>query len=298
MAERSFKKINEFLDSVIRARLKVRRLEAGMVLLLGVLAVLLLAPAAVVSQISFGYSAIIYAGLAVLLLGAALIRCWWLATRRPRRERIALDIEQTHPDLGSNLISSLQLFPRKGELGDDDPTSPALIDALVNDTSRESGIARPGGLRLTRRFPAARTARRRSGHRRDAHGVHLAGALSARGLSSGERGGPHAPRASPIWRFGRSARRCFPGCPRPWKSGPGGVRRVTWSWRCAKAPKPRRSIAMEKAAPHHFRARLAGRGSRCAHHGAYGQVPLPDDRGSRGRPAEGWNPSKWVQFPA
>ena len=137
MAERSFEKINEFLDSVIRARLKVRRLEAGMVLLLGVLAVLLLAPAAVVSQISFGYSAIIYAGLAVLLLGAALIRCWWLATRRPRRERIALDIEQTHPDLGSNLISSLQLFPRKGELGDDDPTSPALIDALVNDTSRE-----------------------------------------------------------------------------------------------------------------------------------------------------------------
>ena len=137
MAERSFKKINEFLDSVIRARLKVRRLEAGMVLLLGVLAVLLLAPAAVVSQLRFGYSAVIYAGLTVLLLGAALIRCWWLATRRPRRERIALDIEETHPDLGSNLISSLQLFPRKGELGDDDPTSPALIDALVNDTSRE-----------------------------------------------------------------------------------------------------------------------------------------------------------------
>ena len=108
-----------------------------MVLLLGVLAVLLLAPAAVVSQLRFGYSAVIYAGLTVLLLGAALIRCWWLATRRPRRERIALDIEETHPDLGSNLISSLQLFPRKGELGDDDPTSPALIDALVNDTSRE-----------------------------------------------------------------------------------------------------------------------------------------------------------------
>lgn len=137
MAERSFKKINEFLDSVIRARLKVRRLEAGMVLLLGALAVLLLAPAAVVSQVRFGYSAVIYAGLTVLLLGAALVRCWWLATRRPRRERIALDIEETHPDLGSNLISSLQLFPRKGELGDDDPTSPALIDALVNDTSRE-----------------------------------------------------------------------------------------------------------------------------------------------------------------
>ena len=137
MAEQSFRKINEFLDSVIRARLKVRRLEAGMVLLLGVLAVLLIAPAAVVSQTRFGYSAVIYAGLTILLLGAALIRCWWLATRRPRRERIALDIEETHPDLGSNLISSLQLFPRKGELGDDDPTSPALIDALVNDTRRE-----------------------------------------------------------------------------------------------------------------------------------------------------------------
>ena len=144
MAERSFKKINEFLDSVIRARLKVRRLEAGMVLLLGVLAVLLLAPAAVVSQVRFGYSAIIYAGLTVVLLGAALIRCWWLATRRPRRESIALDIEETHPDLGSNLISSLQLFPRKGELGDDDPTSPALIDALVNDTSREVESLDPG----------------------------------------------------------------------------------------------------------------------------------------------------------
>ncbi|MDE0330301.1 MAG: DUF4175 family protein [Nitrospinae bacterium] len=144
MAERSFKKINEFLDSVIRARLKVRRLEAGMVLLLGVLAVLLLAPAAVVSQVRFGYSAIIYAGLTVLLLGAAFIRCWWLATRRPRRERIALDIEETHPDLGSNLISSLQLFPRKGELGDEDPTSPALIDALVNDTSREVESLDPG----------------------------------------------------------------------------------------------------------------------------------------------------------
>ena len=137
MAERSFRKITEFLDSVIHARLKVRRLEAGMVLLLGVLAVLLLAPAAVVSQLQFGYSAIIYAGLTVLLLSAALIRCWWLTTRRPRRERVALDIEETHPDLGSNLISSLQLFPRKGELGGDDPTSPALIDALVNDTSRE-----------------------------------------------------------------------------------------------------------------------------------------------------------------
>ena len=137
MAEQSFKKINEFLDSVIRARLKVRRLEAGMVLLLGVLAVLLLAPAAVVAQSVYGYSAITYAGLTVLLLGVTLIRCWWLATRRPRRESIALDIEETHPDLGSNLISSLQLFPRKGELGDDDPTSPALIDALVNDTHRE-----------------------------------------------------------------------------------------------------------------------------------------------------------------
>ena len=137
MAEQSFKKINEFLDSVIRARLKVRRLEAGMVLLLGVLAVLLLAPAAVVAQPVYGYSAIAYAGLAVLLLGVTLIRCWWLATRRPRRESIALDIEEIHPDLGSNLISSLQLFPRKGELGDDDPTSPALIDALVNDTRRE-----------------------------------------------------------------------------------------------------------------------------------------------------------------
>ena len=137
MAEQSFKKITQFLDSVIRARLKVRRLEAGMVLLLGVLAVLLLAPAAVVLQPRFGYSAIIYAGLSILLLGAMLIRCWWLSTRRPWRQRIALDIEDTHPDLGSNLISSLQLFPRKGELGDDDPTSPALIDALVNDTSRE-----------------------------------------------------------------------------------------------------------------------------------------------------------------
>ncbi len=137
MAEQSFRKINEFLDSVIRARLKVRRLEAGMVLLLGVLAVLLLAPAAVVAQPVYGYSAIAYAGTAVLLLGVTLIRCWWLATRRPRRESIALDIEETHPDLGSNLISSLQLFPRKGELGDDDPTSPALIDALVNDTRRE-----------------------------------------------------------------------------------------------------------------------------------------------------------------
>ena len=137
MAEQSFRKINEFLDSVIRARLKVRRLEAGMVLLLGVLAVFLLAPAAVVAQPIYGYSAITYAGTAVLLLGVTLIRCWWLATRRPRRESIALDIEETHPDLGSNLISSLQLFPRKGELGDDDPTSPALIDALVNDTHRE-----------------------------------------------------------------------------------------------------------------------------------------------------------------
>ena len=137
MAERSFERINEFLDSVIRARLQVRRLEAGMLLLLGVLIVLLLAPAAVISQTRFGYSAIIYAGLAALLLGAVLIRCLWLATRRPRRERIALDIERTHPDLGSNLISSLQLFPRKGEIGDDDPTSPALIDALVNDTSRK-----------------------------------------------------------------------------------------------------------------------------------------------------------------
>lgn len=144
MAERSFKKINEFLDSVIGARLKVRRLEAGMVLLLGVLAVLMLAPAAVVSQAIYGYSAILYAGLSVVLLGAALIRSWWLATRRPRRERIALDIEETHPDLGSNLISSLQLFPRKGELGDDDPTSPALIDALVNDTSREVESLDPG----------------------------------------------------------------------------------------------------------------------------------------------------------
>ncbi len=137
MAEQSFKKINEFLDSVIRARLKVRRLEAGMVFLLSALAVFLLAPAAVVSQSSFGYSAIIYAGLTILLLGLSFLRCWWLATRRPRRQSIALDIEDTHPDLGSNLISSLQLFPRKGELGDDDPTSPALIDALVNDTSRE-----------------------------------------------------------------------------------------------------------------------------------------------------------------
>ena len=137
MAERSFGKINEFLDSVIRARLKVRRLEAGMVLVLGLLSVLLLAPAAVVSQSYFGYSAVIYAGLTVLLSGLALIRFWWLLARRPRRQGVALDIEETHPDLGSNLISSLQLYPRKGELGDDDPTSPALIDALVNDTCRK-----------------------------------------------------------------------------------------------------------------------------------------------------------------
>ncbi len=144
MADHSFKKITEFLDSVIRARLKVRRLEAGIVLLIGVLVVLLLAPAAVVAQPRFGYSAIIYAGLAVALLGALLMHFWWKATRRPRRERIALDIEETHPDLGSNLISSLQLFPRKEELGDDDPTSPALIDAMVSDTRREVETLDPG----------------------------------------------------------------------------------------------------------------------------------------------------------
>lgn len=137
MAERSFQKITGFLDSVIRARLRVRRSEAGMVLALGLLSVLLLAPAAVVSQARFGYSAVIYLGLTILLLGLTAARAWWLTARRPKRESVALDIEKSHPDLGSNLISSLQLFPRRGALGADDPTSPALIEALVHDTARE-----------------------------------------------------------------------------------------------------------------------------------------------------------------
>ncbi len=137
MAEQSFRKINEFLDSVIHARLRVKRLEAGVILGLGLLSVLLLAPAAVLSQPHFGYSALAYFALTIVLLGATLVRSWWLMTRRPKRQSIALDIEKSHPELGSNLISSLQLFPCKGDLGDDDPTSPALIDALVNDTSRE-----------------------------------------------------------------------------------------------------------------------------------------------------------------
>ncbi len=260
MADRSFRKITEFLDSVIRARLKVRRLEAGMVLLLGVLAVLLLAPAAVVSQIRFGYSAIVYVGMTVLLLAAALIRSWWLATRRPRRERIALDIEETHPDLGSNLISSLQLFPRKGDLGDDDPTSPALIDALVNDTSREvesldpeSYVSHAGFQRLGR----------------------LAGALAVVVMLMAFIWPGLYPRAgyllanaadlmpSRITHMELWAERTtlLPGMPTTLEVRTRGRETDSVELEVRQSAESKASIAMEKVAPHHFRARWLAAGS-------------------------------------
>ncbi len=126
-----------FLDSVIEGRAGVRRKEAALFLLVSLLAALLLAPAAVALQPTFGYAAVGYLAACLLILAAAGGRALWLVWGRPRREKVALEIEAERPDLGNNLISCLQLFPRKGALGPDDPTSPALIDALVQETAAQ-----------------------------------------------------------------------------------------------------------------------------------------------------------------
>ena len=257
-----------------------------MVLLLGVLAVLLLAPAAVVLQVHFGYSAVIYAGLAVLLLGVTLVRCGWLMTRSPRRERIALDIEETCPDLGSNLISSLQLFPRKGELGDDDPTSPALIDALVNDTSRDVEPLDPEDYVSYAGF-------RRLGR--------LAGALAVVVLLMAFVWPGLFPRAgyllanavdlmpSRITHLEMWAERTtvLPGMPVTFEVKTRGRETDSVGLEVGQGAESDASIPMEKVGPHHFRARWLAAGARCPHHGAHRQVPLPHDCGSRRGAAQG-----------
>ena len=137
MPEKSFKRIFGFLTGVIEGRQKVRRFEAGLLILLGALSVLLLAPAAVLAQLHNGYAAVIYLAVSVLVLGAVLARAVWLIKRPPSREKVALEIESELGDIGNNLISSLQLFPTKNKLGSGDPTSPALIDALVIETAEQ-----------------------------------------------------------------------------------------------------------------------------------------------------------------
>ncbi len=115
----------------------MRRLEAALWVLLIVFVATLLAPAVVAVQPSFGYAAVVYLVVCILLLLAAAGVAVWLTWRTPSRERVALEIEAGLSELGSNLISSLQLFPRKGRFGPDDPTSPALIDALVSGTAEQ-----------------------------------------------------------------------------------------------------------------------------------------------------------------
>ncbi|OGL60318.1 MAG: hypothetical protein A3I72_09165 [Candidatus Tectomicrobia bacterium RIFCSPLOWO2_02_FULL_70_19] len=143
MAESSYQKILDFLGRVLDGRMKVRRREAALIASLAVLGVLLLAPAAVALQPLFGYTAVIYLALSAALLGSGFAWAYLHLRRGLGRESLALEIESERPDLGSNLISSLQLYPRKGKLGPDDPTSPELIDALVEDTSVQIRILRP-----------------------------------------------------------------------------------------------------------------------------------------------------------
>ncbi|MBT7856343.1 MAG: hypothetical protein HN720_05380, partial [Nitrospinaceae bacterium] len=135
--EKSFWLIRDFLGNVISGRQRVRRLEALVLLLLGLAFALLLAPAAVMSQPLWGYSAVVYLGAIVLILAAVASRAAWILKRPPTREKIALEIETERGDLGNNLISSLQLFPTKDLLAEDDPTSPELIDALVFETAEQ-----------------------------------------------------------------------------------------------------------------------------------------------------------------
>lgn len=137
MAESSYQKILDFLGRVLDGRLKVRRLEAALIAALALLGGLLLAPAAVALQPLFGYAAVAYLVLSLALLGGGLAWAFLHLRRGLGRESLALEIEGERPDLGSNLISSLQLFPRKGRLGPDDPTSPELIDALVEETGAQ-----------------------------------------------------------------------------------------------------------------------------------------------------------------
>ncbi len=137
MPEKSFQRVLGFLDAVIEGRQKVRRREARVIVVLGALSVFLLAPAAVVSQPLFGYSAVVYLAVSLVLFIGVAARAFWIIKRPPARERVALEIESEHPDFGNNLISSLQLFPMKADLRADDPTSPELIDALVIETAAQ-----------------------------------------------------------------------------------------------------------------------------------------------------------------
>ncbi|MFP6868511.1 MAG: DUF4175 family protein [Nitrospinota bacterium] len=143
MPDSAFQKIIEFLGTVIAGRKRVRRREAGLLVLLGAASVFLLAPGAVALQPHFGYAAIMYLLLTVLVLAAVLARAAWLIKKPPSPEKVALEIELERKDLGNNLISSLQLFPAKNALLEDDPTSPALIDALVLETAGQVGELSP-----------------------------------------------------------------------------------------------------------------------------------------------------------
>ncbi|MEK6712270.1 MAG: DUF4175 family protein, partial [Nitrospinota bacterium] len=144
MAESSYRLILDFLGRVLEGRLRVRRTEAGLIAALALLGVLLLAPAAVALQPLFGYAAVLYLLASVLLLGGGAAWGVLRVRRSLNRQSLALEIEAERPDLGNNLISSLQLFPRKGKLGPDDPTSPELIDALVEETAAQVRRFDPG----------------------------------------------------------------------------------------------------------------------------------------------------------
>ncbi|MDA1000846.1 MAG: DUF4175 family protein [bacterium] len=135
MAHAAFLKILAFLDAIAEARKSERRRSAVLAAALSALVAVLLGPAAVVLQPRFGYSAVIYLAVLISLIVLGLLWAVWLWKRTPGRGRIALEVEAVRPDLENRLISSLQLFPRKNALGPDDPTSPALVDALVLETA-------------------------------------------------------------------------------------------------------------------------------------------------------------------
>lgn len=144
MADKAFLKILAFLDAIADARRVERSRVAALAALLAVMVAVLLGPAAVGLQPRFGYTAVIYLAVFISLIVLGLAWALWLWQQTPARERLALEVESEKPDMENRLISSLQLFPRKEARGPDDPTSPALIDALVLETAERVEKMAPG----------------------------------------------------------------------------------------------------------------------------------------------------------
>lgn len=144
MGQEDYQELSSFLRRCLRRLKLLQALEA--LCLIGICALLVFALGAGVVELQtfFPYAALLYSGLALLVVAAAVGWSVFRLARRVPPERVALFIEQKQPKLRNNLINSLQLYP---EIARQAPGfSPSMVLALLRTTRKQVAALKPDEL--------------------------------------------------------------------------------------------------------------------------------------------------------